>query len=202
MDDVQYIVLFGKYVNTMNETQAHLEKAQHAMEQAYTHTHAEFSKLRVGRALPSMLDSILVMHYGHATPLKQVASVGTTDASTLVIKPWEPRLIPEIEKAILHSGLGLNPQNDGQIIRVHIPPLTEERRKILVKQVRVVAENGRVAVRNVRKHVKETLKRLEKSGVAQDTIKAAEAQTQHLTNTYIHKLDTLLAHKEAEVMAV
>lgn len=186
----------------MDEIQEQLEKAKRAMENAYVRTQKEFTKIRAGRALPSMLDGILVMYYGNATPISQVASVSTPDARTLAIKPWEQRLIPELERAILNSKLALTPQNDGETVRINIPPLTEERRKVLVKQVRVEAEKGRIVVRNVRKDMKEVWKRLQRSGTSEDATKTAEEQTQKLTDTYISKLDVLLAHKEAEVMEV
>lgn len=186
----------------MDTIKEHLEKAERAMEHACTHTHAELEKVRTGRALPSMLNGLLVMYYGQATPIEQVASISNIGARTLSIKPWEQRLIPEVEKAILNSKLGLTPQNDGEIIHINIPPLTEERRKELVKQVRNETEKGRVAVRGVRKALKETLKKLQKDGTSEDVVKRAEDQTQKLTDTYVRKLDTLLARKEQEVMEV
>jgi ribosome recycling factor len=186
----------------MDETQEYLEKAREAMGKAYVRTQTEFAKIRAGRALPNMLDGILVMYYGNATPIGQVASISTPDARTLAIKPWEQRLIPELEKAIFNSRLALTPQNDGETVRINIPPLTEERRKELVKQVRAEAEKGRVIVRNARKDVKEGLKQLQKAGISEDRIKIAEEEVQKLTDTYIDKLDALLTHKETEIMAV
>jgi ribosome recycling factor len=186
----------------MDEIQEYLEKAKQAMEKAYVRTQTEFAKIRAGRALPNMLDGILVMYYGNATPISQVASISTPDARTLAIKPWERRLIPELEKAIFNSRLALTPQNDGEIVRINIPPLTGERRKELVKQVRVEAEKGRVLMRNARKDAKEGFKQLQKAGTSEDRIKIAEEQAQKLTDTYIEKLDALLAHKETEMMEV
>lgn len=186
----------------MTEIQEHLDKAEHAMEKSYERTQTEFTKIRAGRVMPSMLDGILVMYYGNATPINQVAAISTPDARTLAIKPWEKSLIPEIEKAILGSKLALTPQNDGETIRINVPPLTEERRKELVKQVRGEAEKGRVVVRNARKDAKEALKQLQKAGTSEDAVKKAEEQVQKLTDTYIQKLDKLLTHKEAEVMEV
>jgi len=185
-----------------DEIQKHLEKARNVMEKAYVHTQTELAKIRAGRALPSMLDGISVMYYGNATPLGQVASISTPDARTLAIKPWEQRLIPEIVKAVFSSQLALTPQNDGEMVRINIPPLTEERRKELVKQARGETEKGRVAMRNVRKDVKEFLRQLQKEGTSKDAIKVAEDQVQKLTDTYINKLDELLAHKETAMMEV
>jgi len=186
----------------MNAIQEHLEKAERAMEKAYVRTQTEFAKIRAGRAMPSMLDGLLVMYYGNATPINQVASISTPDARTLAIKPWEQRLIPEIEKTILNSNLGITPQNEGEQVRLNIPPLTEERRKGLVKQVSGEAEKGKILVRNVRKELKEALKQLQKVGASEDAVKIAEEQAQKLTDTYIDKLNVLLNHKEAEIMAV
>ena len=172
------------------------------MEKAYTRVKTEFSRIRAGRAMPSMLDGIAVEYYGNPTPIHQVASVSTPDARTLAIKPWEKSLIAEIEKAVVGSKLGLTPQNDGETVRINIPPLTEERRKALVKQVKNEAEKGRIAVRNVRKDSKEALKQLQKGGTSEDAIKQAEDKLQKLTDRQIHHIDTLLAQKEQEVMEV
>ena len=186
----------------MDEIQEHLAQTRQAMEKVCEHTKTAFTKIRAGRALPSMLDGVLVMYYGNATPINQVASISTPDARTLVIKPWDRGLVPELEKAIFSSKLALTPQNDGEIVRINIPPLTEERRKGLVRQVKGEAEKGKVVVRNVRKETKEALKQLQKAGASEDVIKRAEEQLQQLTDTYIQQLDALLARKEAEVMAV
>ena len=186
----------------MDTLSACLEKAQQAMEKAHTHTQTAFAKIRAGRALPSMLEDIVVMYYGNETPISQVASISAPDARTLAIKPWESRLIPDLEKAILHSRLALTPQNDGETVRLNIPPLTEERRQGLVKQVKAEAEKGRVAMRSVRREAKETLKRLQKTGTSEDEVKTAEGKIQELTDTYIKRLDSLLIRKEAEIMTV
>ena len=186
----------------MDDIQKQLESAEQAMAKAYKHTQVEFAKFNVGRANPNMLDRVVVGYYGNATPLNQMASVSTPDARTFVIKPWEKGHIAAIEKAILRSGLDLTPQNDGELIRISVPALTEERRKSLVKQVKNAAEKGRVGVRNIRKEVKEALKHLQKEGTAEDVIKKAEERLQELTDKYIHEIDQLLAHKEAEMMEV
>lgn len=186
----------------MDAIQEYLEKAERAMAKAYARVQDEFAKIRAGRAVPSMLDGLLVAYYGSTTPINQVASVSALDARTLVIKPWEKRLIPEVEKAIANSNLRLTPQNDGEVVRLNIPPITEERRKELVKQAKSGAEQGRVAIRNARKELRDSLKRLQREGTSEDAIKVAEAQAQKLTDAYIGKLDTLLVRKEAEVMKV
>lgn len=184
----------------IDKIQEQLKKSELAMEHVCVHVQQELAKVRTGRALPNMLDGLSVMYHGHATPIHQVASVSSLGARTLSIKPWEQRLIPEIEKAILNSNLGLMPQNDGETIHINIPPLTEERRKELVKQVKQETEKGKIAVRGIRKELKEALKQLQKAGISEDAVKMAEGQAQKLTDTYTHKLGDLLARKEAEMM--
>lgn len=186
----------------MDDIQQILTHTEQAMHKAYAHTQVVFSRIRAGRATPNMLDQIMVAYYGNATPISKIASVSTSDARTLVIKPWEKGLIPAIEKAILDSQLALAPQDDGEFVRISIPPLTEERRKILVKQVKNEAEKGRVGVRNLRKEAKEALKHFPKEGISEDMVKRAETKLQELTDHYIQHIDQLLAHKEAEVIEV
>ena len=144
----------------MEEIEIYLETANEMMDKAVQHTRDALAKIRAGKASPSMLDSIQVDYYDTLTPLNQVASVTTPDARTISIKPWEKTIIPEIEKAIMNSDLGLNPQNDGELIRISVPALTEERRQMLVKQARQEAENGKVSIRNVRKDTNDSVKKL------------------------------------------
>lgn len=184
----------------MEELEIYLETAKEMMEKAVDHTNSAFSKIRAGKAMPNMLDGIEVEYYGAPTPLQQVASVTAPDARTLSIKPWEKSMIQEIEKSIINSGLGFNPQNDGEQIRINIPPLTEERRLQLMKQVKAEAENGKISVRNARKETNDSLKKLE--GVSEDLIKDGEAQVQKLTDTFTSKIDTLVQLKEKDIMTV
>ena len=184
----------------MEEIKIYLDTAKEMMESAVQHTQNEFSKIRAGKALPSMLDGVEVEYYGNMTPLNQVAGVTTPDARTLSIKPWEKSIIPEIEKAIINSGLGLNPQNDGEQIRINIPPLTEERRMQLMKQVKAEAEKGKVSIRNARKDTNDSLKKID--GVSEDLIKDAEGDVQKLTDEYSSKIDTLVSAKEEDIMTV
>ncbi len=177
-------------------------RARHTMEQSFKHVKATLARVRAGRALPSMLDDIFVPYYGDAVPLRQVAAVGTCDVRTLTVKPWEPKLIPEIGKAILTSKLALNPQNDGATIRITLPVLTEERRISLVKQVKVEIEKGRVAMRNARKSAKEAFKQLKKTGLSEDIIRTAEEDVQQLTDAHTARLNELLVQKEKEIMTV
>jgi ribosome recycling factor len=186
----------------MEELEFLLEEAQDHMEKSIHHVSHALAKIRAGRAMPSMLDGLMVQYYGNPTPINQVASVNTPDARTLVIKPWEKNMISEIEKTIINSDLGLNPQNDGEIVRLNIPALTEERRRDLVKQSRNEAEHGKVSVRNVRKDANDQIKKLLREHVSEDEAKKAEAKIQDLTNDYVKKIDDLLAKKEEEIMTV
>ena len=186
----------------MEELDIYIEDAKDHMEKSIAHFSHTLAKIRAGRAMPNMLDGLVVQYYGNPTPISQVASVNTPDAKTLVIKPWEKNMISEIEKAIINSDLGLNPQNDGEMVRLNIPPLTEERRKDLVKQSRNEAEHGKVSIRNVRKDANDHIKRLLKENVSEDDVKKGEARIQDLTNDYVKKIDDLLAKKEEEIMTV
>ena len=172
------------------------------MLKAVNHTIAEFGKIRAGKAMPTMLNGIMVDYYGTSTPIEQVATVNTPDARTLAIKPWEKTMIKEIERSIINSDLGLNPQNDGEMIRIGIPPLTEERRIQLVKLARNEAENGRISIRNDRKHAMDQLRQLLKEHVSEDAVKGAEEEVQELTNNFVRKIDELLETKEKEIMTV
>ena len=184
----------------MEEIELYLEDAKESMNKAFNHVSHELTKIRAGKANPSMLDGIQVSYYGNPTPLNQVSSLTTPDARTIFIKPWEKNIIQEIEKAIRDANLGLNPQNDGQQVIVNIPMLTEERRKQLVKQVGHECEQGRISVRNIRKDTNEHLKKIK--GASEDDIKDAEGTVQKLTDEFIAKIDALMKKKEVEIMTV
>ncbi|HLT06029.1 MAG TPA: ribosome recycling factor [Cyclobacteriaceae bacterium] len=186
----------------MEEIQLYIEEAKELMQKAVDHTASELVKIRAGKAMPNLVDGIMVNYYGSPSPINQVSSVTTPDARTLAIKPWERNLISEIEKAIINSDLGLAPQNNGEVIILTIPPLTEERRKALVKQVKNECENGKISIRNVRKDTNEALRKLLKEGASEDDVKRAEDNVQKLTDTYSAKIDEQYAKKEAEVMKV
>ncbi|MCY4778141.1 ribosome recycling factor [Sphingobacterium sp. UT-1RO-CII-1] len=179
-----------------------LEDCNENMSKAITHAESELTKIRAGKATPSMLDGIFVDYYGSMTPLSQISNINTTDARTIIVQPWEKNMLGAIEKAIIDSNIGLNPQNDGSIIRLAVPPLTEERRRDLVKKVREEAEKGRVAIRNMRKDANESIKKLKNDGVSEDEIKSGEAEVQKLTDTYIAKVDQLTELKEKDIMTV
>jgi len=179
-----------------------LDDSTEQMNKAVAFTELELTKIRAGKAMPSMLDGIHVDYYGTPTPLSQVSNINTPDARTLVVQPWEKTMLAPIEKAILDANIGLTPQNDGNIIRLNIPPLTEERRRDLVRKVKDEAEKGRVAVRNIRKEANDTIKKLKADGVSEDEIKAGEAEVQKLTDKYIAKVDQLADAKEKDIMTV
>jgi len=179
-----------------------LEEAKEQMQRAISHTEAELTKIRAGKAMPSMLDGIFIDYYGSPTPLAQVGNINTPDPRTIVVQPWEKNLISTIEKAIIDSNIGLNPQNDGNLIRLNIPPLTEARRKELVKKVREESEKGRVAVRNIRKDANEKIKKFKNDGLSEDEIKVGEAEVQKLTDQFILKVDQITEVKEKDIMTI
>jgi ribosome recycling factor len=184
----------------MDEIELFLDEAQELMGKAVMHVGHELTKIRAGKANPSMLDGIMVSYYGAMSPLNQVSSITTPDARTIFIKPWEKNLIQEIERSIMNANLGLNPQNDGQQVIINVPMLTEERRKQLVKQVGQECEHGKVSVRNVRKDTNESLKKIK--GVSEDDIKNAEEKVQKFTDEFIARIDALMKKKESEIMTV
>ncbi len=180
-----------------------LKDARQRMEKSVESTRGEFSSVRTGRATPHLLDRITVDYYGAMTPLAQMANVATTDARTLTVTPYDKGVMGNIEKAILESDVGLTPSNDGNVIRLNVPDLTEERRKELVKVVHGVAEDGRIAIRNVRRDVMADLRDLKKDGEAgADDEHRAEASLQKLTDETIGEIDSLLKGKEEEILEV
>lgn len=184
------------------EVKMYLDDTRQNMEKAITHLEDELAKVRAGRANPSMLSEIKVDYYGAHSPLSQVSNVSATDARTLMIKPWDKSMLQPIEKAILASNIGLTPQNDGEVIRLSIPMLTEERRKTLVKQVHQIAEHSKVSIRNARRDGNEGIKSLQKDGLAEDLAKQAEGEIQQYTDAYISKVDKHVEAKEKEIMTV
>ena len=179
-----------------------MEDATDSMDKAIKHLEVELTKIRAGKANPQILDGITVDYYGSSTPLNQVANVSVADARTLTIQPWEKNMIQPIEKAIIAANIGINPQNDGQVIRLFLPPLTEERRKELVKRAAGEGEHAKVAVRSIRRDAIENIKKLQKDGLSEDTAKDAEADVQQLTDKYIVLVDKHCATKEKEIMAI
>lgn len=179
-----------------------LDMAAESMTAAISHLELELIKVRAGKASPQMLENVMVDYYGTRTPLNQVANINTADARTLVIQPWEKSMLTPIEKAVMMANLGLNPQNDGVIIRILVPALTEERRKDLVKKAKSEAENAKVSLRTMRKEANEELKKLQKNGTPEDEVKTAEEKVQELTDKYVVLCDKHFEMKEKEIMTV
>jgi ribosome recycling factor len=179
-----------------------MDMAKEGMESAITHLEAGLSKIRAGKASPTMLEGIMVDYYGSKSPISQVASVNTQDSRSLVVQPWEKGMLTPIEKAIQAANLGLNPQNDGVLIRIIVPALTEERRKDLVKKAKAEAEDAKVGLRGARKEAIDEIKKLQKSGLPEDEAKGAEANVQKLTDSYTEKIEKHLEFKEKEILTV
>lgn len=183
--------------------QEQLKKAEERMQRRINHLLDEFSQIRAGRANPAVLDKIKIDYYGTPTPVSQVASVSVTEARTLTVQPWDATIIRDIERAILTSDLGINPQNDGKIIRIIFPPLTEDRRKELVKEISKLSEDTKVQIRNVRREAIEKLKAMKKSGdITEDDLKQAEKKTQDITDKFIKKTEEVSATKQKEIMEI
>lgn len=178
------------------------EKAMTGMEQAVEHLDKEFHKIRAGKAHPQMLDSVKVDSYGTLMPVNQIAGINTPDPRSIIIQPWDKNLIGPIEKAILAANLGFNPQSDGNIIRIIVPELTEERRKELVKLAKNEMENAKISIRNARRVAIEEGKKLEKEGAPEDECKKLSADVQKLHDDYIKQVDDLFSAKEKEIMTV
>jgi ribosome recycling factor len=172
------------------------------MKKAIGHLETELVKIRAGKANPQMLDGIMVDYYGSPMPINQVSNVSVMDARTLSIQPWEKNMLQPIERAIIAANIGINPQNDGSLIRLFLPPLTEERRKELVKKCQAEGEHSKVAIRNIRRDAIEHVKKLQKNGLSEDAAKDAEADVQQVTDKYISAVEKHLLSKEKEIMSV
>lgn len=183
----------------LNSVIAHAEES---MSKAISHLEAELVKIRAGRANPNMFDGLTVDYYGNPTPLNQVGNISVTDARTLTIQPWEKNMLQPIERSIIAANLGVTPQNDGTIIRIFLPPLTEERRREIVKRVQQEGEHSKVAIRNIRRDAIEHVKKLKKDGLSEDVAKDSEDDIQAMTDKHITLVDKHLASKEKEIMSV
>jgi ribosome recycling factor len=178
-------------------------KTTERMTRAIESLKKEFASIRTGRASLALLDGIMVNYYDTPTSLQQLASLSIPESRQMAIQPWDTKVIPDIEKAILKSDLGLTPMNDGKLIRINIPPLTEERRKQLVKAVRKIGEEAKVSIRNIRRDANEELKKLEKENhVSEDIVKKSQDEIQKLTDSYVTRVDDVLGNKEKEIMEV
>ena len=172
------------------------------MKKAISHLETELVKIRAGKANPNMLDGIVAEYYGSPTPISQIANISVLDARTISVQPWERNMLQPIERAIIASNIGINPQNDGNFIRLFLPPLTEERRKELVKRCNAEGENAKVSIRNIRRDSIEQIKKLQKDGLSEDAAKEAEIEMQELTNRFISLIEKHLDTKEKEIMVV
>lgn len=179
-----------------------ISTAEDHMQKAISHLESELTKIRAGKANPQMLDGIVVDYYGSPMPINQVANISVMDARTLSIQPWEKNMLQPIERAIIAANININPQNDGSFIRLYLPPLTEERRKELVKKCQAEGEHSKVAIRNIRRDGIEHIKKLQKSGLSEDAAKDAEADVQQVTDKHISMVDKHLTLKEKEIMSV
>lgn len=186
----------------MNQPKTYLDPAEEKMELAVAYLEETLARIRAGRANPKLLEGIRVEYYGSAVPISNVANIATPDARTIAITPWEKPMFKEIERAIINSDLGVMPENNGEIIRISIPPLTEERRKQLAKQCKAEAETAKVSVRNARRDAIDGLKKAVKQGMPEDTEKDAEGTAQKLHDKFMKKIDEIYAAKEKEIMTL
>ncbi len=184
------------------EVKEYLDSAQERMKQSVEYLDETLQRIRAGKANPKILDGIKVEYYGSLAPLSNVANIAVPDARTIVITPWEKSMFKEIEKAIINSELGITPENNGEVIRLAIPPLTEERRKSLVKQSKAEAEQAKVSVRNARREAIDGLKKAVKQGMSEDVSKDGEAEVQKLHDRYLKQIDDIFAAKEKEILTV
>lgn len=179
-----------------------LEEAEESMKNSIDHLKIEFQKIRAGKASPAMLSSVMVEYYGTLTPIERTSNINTPDARMIVVQPFDKSTIHNVEKAILTAGLGFNPQNDGELIRINVPPLTEERRLDLVKQAKVVAEDTKIGIRNCRRHANDEAKKLEKEGVSEDEVKQLMDEIQKNTDTHIKIVDDYFDSKEKDILTI
>ncbi|MDR0762995.1 MAG: ribosome recycling factor [Bacteroidales bacterium] len=189
-------------MKTEEDVKVCIAKQKELLNNAIAHLEKELAKIRAGKASPSMLAGVKVDYYGNLTPLEQVSAINTPDAKQIVVQPWEKNMLVTIEKALLAANLGFTPQNTGEIIRITLPPLTEERRRELVKMCKTETENSKVVMRNIRRDTNEEIKKMTKDGLSEDLGKKAEKDIQDQTDSYIKKTDVILAIKEKEIMTV
>ena len=184
----------------MEEIEFILDSAKEQMDGAIKHLEISFSKIRAGKASPQMLDNVSIDYYGAITPLSQASNINTPDARTISVQPWDKSMLEVMEKAIIDANLGFNPMNNGEMIIINVPPLTEERRIQLVKQAKSESENAKVSIRNARKDANDELKKL--NGISEDVLKDSEAEVQNITNEFVAKIDAFFSNKEQEILTV
>jgi ribosome recycling factor len=184
----------------MEEIQFIMDCAKEKMDGAIKHLEVAFSKIRAGKASPQMLDNVSIDYYGAQTPLAQASNINTPDGRTISVQPWDKSMLEVMEKAIIDANLGFNPMNNGEMIIINVPPLTEERRVQLVKQAKAESENAKVSIRNARKDANDDLKKL--SGISEDILKDSESDVQNLTNDFTSRIESFFSSKEAEILTV
>ena len=179
-----------------------LDETGESMQNAISHLEREFQKIRAGKASPQMLEGVMIDYYGSMTPIEQTANINTPDPRQIIVQPWDKSILPIIEKAIIAANLGFNPQNEGEILRIKVPIITEERRKEMVKKAKAEAENSKISIRNTRRTANDFAKQLEKDGTPEDEVKKLIEKIQDLTNDYIAKIDKVFEAKEKDIMTV
>jgi ribosome recycling factor len=184
------------------ESQLLLEETEDQMNKSVQHLEKELHKLRTGKATPQMLEGIKINYYGAMTPIEQTANITTPDARQIIVQPWDKSIISDIDKAIMAANLGLNPKNEGEVLRIIVPPLTEERRRDLVKKAKNEAENAKVSIRNIRRSSNDMAKDLEDEGVPEDEVKKLQDDIQKLTDRYIEMVEKIVSQKEKDIMTV
>ncbi len=193
---------YQRYMQALDDINLYLSMTEEAMEHSVEHLNKELNKVRTGKASSNLLDGLMVEYYGAPTPLSQVANVATADSRTVTVQPWEKNVIAQIERAILEANIGITPQNDGQIIRLSIPPLTEERRKELVRKAKHLAEEAKVSVRNARRDAMEHIKKAQKNGLPEDMAKKKEDEVQKMTDKYSDRIEKLIEAKEKDILTL
>ncbi|MDZ7741605.1 MAG: ribosome recycling factor [Bacteroidota bacterium] len=184
------------------ETKMVLDEAEEGMQKAISHLEKEFQKIRAGKASPQLLEGVKVDYYGVMTPIEQTANINTPDPKQIIVQPWDKSMVPVIEKAIMAANLGFNPKNEGEVLRIIIPPITEERRRELVKKAKQEAEDTKISIRNTRRTANDMAKDLEKEGTPEDEAKKLEDQIQELTNKFTNLVDEKMEAKEKDIMTV
>jgi len=184
------------------ELELYLEDANERMQSTIEHLEKVLAKIRAGRANPAILDGLLIDYYGTPTPLNRISTINTPDARTIKIQPFERNMVAIIDKAVLTSNLGFNPTNNGEVVIINVPPLTEERRRDLVKQAKNEGENAKIGIRNIRRDTNEEVKKLQKQGVSEDLVKDTEEEIQKLTTKFIAKVDELITQKEKDILTI
>jgi ribosome recycling factor len=179
-----------------------LQETEDQMNKSVQHLEKELHKLRTGKATPQMLEGIKINYYGVPTPIEQTANISTPDARQIIVQPWDKSILSDIDKAIMAANLGLNPKNEGEVLRIIVPPLTEERRRDLVKKAKVEAENARISIRNIRRSSNDMAKDLEKEGVPEDEVKKLQEDIQKFTDKFIEQVDRIVVQKEKDIMTV